>query len=475
MTRITNSAPAILVVGDLMKDVYLWGKTDRISPEAPVPVVDIDHITDMLGGAGNVISNLLALRAKVFVGGVIGSDDTGDQLRKMLENAGVNTDCLITQEGRKTSKKTRIMAAHQQVVRFDHESTEKISSATENALIAKITELLPKIDICLLSDYGKGVLTDSLTQFIINRAKMLGKKVLIDPKGSDYSKYKGAYLITPNRKEAGEAVGRKLGTIEMVQNAGQELYNSLDLTYCVITLSEAGMMIVDAKTKAHIPTKAREVFDVTGAGDTVLSSLGVALAAGMDMLEAAHFANTAAAVAVSKIGSVSVSLEEIIEYENRLGLGENKLLSVAEAAKKAAALRESGVCVVFTNGCFDILHRGHIEYLKKSRALGDALIVGLNSDASVRSLKGESRPINTQDDRAAILCALSCVDFVVIFDDLTPIELIKAVAPDILTKGADYEGKEVIGSFHAGKVALIDLVEGRSTTNIIHKIAGRKI
>lgn len=461
----------ILVVGDLMIDHYLWGKTDRISPEAPVPVVEVKREEKLLGGAGNVVNNLLAFGATVSVASVVGDDTTQDELIAMLVAKGVSTNSIIIEKDRKTSKKTRIIAAHQQVVRVDKESKDPISSSSEAKLAQKIEQELADADLCLISDYGKGVLTNTLTQKIIQLAKKHNKKVLIDPKGIDYSKYKGAYLITPNRKEASEAVGYKLPDLTTVEKAAYELKNSLDLTFAFITLSDEGMLVA-GETTIHHKAKAREVFDVTGAGDSVLASLGFALANGIDIEKSAYFANIAAAVVVGKIGSATATLDEIWEYEqkNLVTSTDGKVLSADEAAKKSANLKALGKKVGFTNGCFDLLHRGHIEYLKKSRSFADALFVGVNSDKSVRLLKGASRPVVTEADRAYMLSNLPFVDFVVIFDDETPIDLIKLIKPDVLTKGADYAGKTVVGSDIAKEVVLVDLVDGKSTTNVIKKI-----
>ncbi|MDR3347969.1 MAG: D-glycero-beta-D-manno-heptose-7-phosphate kinase [Helicobacteraceae bacterium] len=472
MIRLKQKAPKTLVVGDLMLDTYLWGRSDRISPEAPVPVVDIEKTTVVLGGAGNVLNNLLSLGAVVFAAGVIGDDETGAQLKSILKQSAIDTSALIVQQGRKSSRKTRVMAAHQQIVRFDSESKDAISGASEEALKAKVLELLNGIDICLISDYGKGVLTASLTQFIIDKAKSLGKKVLIDPKGSDYAKYKHATLITPNRKEAGEALGRALTTLEAVKEAGAELRRRFEIDRVIITLSESGMMICSDDGCKHIPTQAREVYDVTGAGDTVLASLGIALANNMQIDEAAHFANIAAAVVVSKLGSATVTIDEAIAYDFRHSISSraDKVITLDQARLESLWLKKSGRRVVFTNGCFDLLHRGHIDYLRRSRAEGDALFVGLNSDASIKKLKGSNRPITCGEDRAFLLGALSFVDYIIMFDDPTPIELVKAIRPDVITKGADYAGKEVVGSEYAKEVILLDLIEGRSTTNTIAKI-----
>ncbi|MDR2639198.1 MAG: D-glycero-beta-D-manno-heptose-7-phosphate kinase [Helicobacteraceae bacterium] len=472
MIRLKKAAPRALVLGDLMLDAYLWGKTSRISPEAPVPIVDIERTSVALGGAGNVANNLLALGAKVYVGGAIGDDKNGAELKALLENGGVDTSAIVLRRGRKTSRKTRVMSSRQQIVRFDDESKEPIGEACERELEAAFEAILPRVDIVLLSDYGKGVLTEGLTRFAIASAKAAGKKILVDPKGVDYSKYKGASIITPNRKEASEALGRALTSLESVKEAGAELRRDLALEYAIVTLSEDGMMVC-GEAAAHIPTRAREVFDVTGAGDTVLAALGFALGAGASIEDAAHFANTAAAVAVSKIGGATVTIDEALAYEQRhsLNQSQNKIAPIDFVASEVEKLRRDGRKIVFTNGCFDLLHRGHVEYLRKSREQGDLLIVGLNGDKSARALKGESRPVVSEEDRAYMLAALAFVDFVVLFDDPTPIELIKAIKPDILTKGADYKGKQIVGSEYAKQTVLVDLVEGRSTTNTIAKIS----
>jgi D-beta-D-heptose 7-phosphate kinase/D-beta-D-heptose 1-phosphate adenosyltransferase len=476
MIRLKKTAPRILVVGDLMIDSYLWGKTERISPEAPVPVVEIERTNSVLGGAGNVIANLISLGAQAQVASVIGEDESGRELESMLQAAGVEQMNLVRQSDRKTAKKSRLMATHQQVVRFDWESKEPISKSSEEALGEAIEEALKDVDLCLLSDYGKGVLTPTLTRRIVKSARTLDKPVLIDPKGRDYTKYAGATLITPNRKEAGEAVGYKLEDMTQVEQAGKALREENRLDHAVITLSEAGMAIFSESGMTLVSAKAKEVFDVTGAGDTVLAALGVGLAGGLELAEAAHFANTAAAVVVGKLGSATASLEEVIAYDQSLHFMSeaSKIKSLSELSTIVSSLKEAGKKVVFTNGCFDLLHRGHVEYLKASRRQGDLLIVGLNSDASVRRLKGESRPVVCEEDRALLLAALEFVDFVVIFDEETPLTLIRTLRPTLLTKGADYAGKEVVGSEYADRVELIDLVEGRSTTNTLSKIQSNK-
>lgn len=453
----------VLVVGDLMIDHYIWGSCDRISPEAPVQVVNIKNETKRLGGCGNVVSNLIALGAEVGVISVVGDDELGGEILKLVKDRGAKAELVIAQKGRKSSQKSRVMVAHQQVLRLDTESTSDIDCADE--IVGKFQGILNSYDIVLLSDYGKGVLSDYLTKQIISITKNSSKMVLVDPKGKDYSKYKGATLLTPNKKEASEALGFVIDSDEKLELALKTMKMNYELEYSLITLSEDGIGLL-AQKMVKFPALAKEVFDVTGAGDSVLATLGYCLASKMSIEDAIDNANLAAAVVVGKVGSADASWGEIESLKSKKIGFERKLVKLDELLK----VDRSGKSLVFTNGCFDILHFGHISYLQKAKMLGDILVVGLNSDSSVRGLKGDSRPVNTQFDRAAMLCAMEFVDFVVIFDDDTPYEMIKAIGPDVLVKGADYEGKVVVGSEFAKRVELIEFVEGKSTTNIIEKI-----
>ncbi|MGB5919795.1 D-glycero-beta-D-manno-heptose-7-phosphate kinase [Arcobacter sp.] len=466
--------PNILVIGDLMVDHYLWGTCDRISPEAPVQIIDVQNETKVLGGAGNVISNLLSLGADVGVLSVVGDDSVAEEVKYLIDATDAKS-FLILQKGRKTSKKSRIMASKSQVVRYDHESKNNISFESTDKVYAKLQQIVNGYDLILLSDYGKGVLTNDLTQRIIKIAKLNNKKVIVDPKGTNYAKYAGAYFLTPNKKEAEVATGIKIDSLDSLRDALKELQKIASLEMSVITLSEDGIAVLKDKEVTVKPTVAKEVFDVTGAGDTVLASLGYALSMTDDIFAALEFANLAAGVVVGKLGSATVTLDEIEDYKATLHKSSIDLhiKTVKEIKKVAKRLRKQNKKIIFTNGCFDILHKGHVSYLNNAKALGDILIVGLNSDDSVRRLKGENRPINNHDDRAYILSALECVDYVVIFDEDTPYELIQRVKPDVLVKGADYEGKEVIGSDIAKETVLIDFVEGKSTTSTIEKILGK--
>lgn len=470
---ITHDSPNILVIGDLMIDHYLWGKCERISPEAPVQIVDIQKETTVLGGAGNVINNLVALGAQVSVYSVIGNDETANELKQMLQILGAKS-FLIEEQNRKTSKKSRIMASHSQVVRYDNESKEDIDLYSQKQLFDKFEASIDSFDVVLFSDYGKGVLTSSLSQKLIATANAKGKKVLVDPKGKDYSKYKGAYLLTPNKKEAQEATNIIINDEKSLNDALMQLKEVASLEVSMITLSEDGIAFLHNNDVSIKPTVAREVYDVTGAGDTVLASLGYAIALNNELATCVEFANLAAGVVVGKLGSATVSLDEIEEYKSSLHKSsiELHIKSFDEIEKIAARLRQNHKKIVFTNGCFDILHKGHVSYLNVAKSFGDVLILGLNSDESVKRLKGESRPINSQDDRAYILSALECVDYVVIFNEDTPYELICKVKPDVLVKGADYEGKCVVGSDIAKETKLVEFVQGKSTTQTINKING---
>ena len=475
MRRYQSYSPSVLVVGDLMIDHYLWGACDRISPEAPVPVIDVREESEILGGAGNVINNLQALGAVVSVASVVGEDENGRRLKAMLEEIEVNTEALILQKGRSTTRKSRVIASHQQVLRFDSETKEAIEKSTAAELLSRIESAISDFDIVLLSDYGKGVLEESFTASLIELARSEGKMVLVDPKGRDYSKYRGATLVTPNRKEASEATGIEIVDTESLRRAGFKLKEELSLDMAMITLSEEGMAIFDDNMRT-IETVAREVYDVTGAGDTVLSTLGFVLACGGNIDEAARIANAAAAVVVGKLGSATADWDEIISYEDTLheSTTEHRIKSREALVSTVRRAKKSGKKIVFTNGCFDILHMGHVKYLEKARSFGDLLIVGLNSDQSVRRLKGDGRPVNPQYDRAYLLAALDAVDFVTVFEEDTPYELIKAIEPDVLVKGGDYRGKEVVGSDIAKELRLVDFVEGRSTTAIIERAVSKK-
>ena len=471
MIKFQDKTPKILVIGDLMIDYYLLGTSDRISPESPVPIIDINNESTLLGGAGNVVNNLKALGSKIDVISVLGDCKNSKELKNLLKEIDISTKYLITEEGRKASKKTRIIVSKQQVVRYDRESTNEISIESQNTILDTFKKIISNYDIVLLSDYGKGVLTTKLTKSLINTAKNYGKKVLVDPKGRDYSKYKGAYLLTPNKKEASEASNISIIDDKSLSMAISKLKSKFDLEVSIITLSEDGIAVYDNQFRVH-PTIAREVFDVTGAGDTIISAIAFCLAFGINIDDAIKFSNLAAAVVVGKIGSASASLNEINEYESSINKSssEEHIKTLEEITFLTKDLKAKGKRIVFTNGCFDLIHIGHISYLESAKSFGDILIVGLNSDRSITAIKGKERPINTQSDRAYILAALEVVDYVVIFDEDTPYNLINEIKPNILVKGSDYKGKKVVGQNIAEELKLIKFIPDKSSSLIIEKI-----
>ena len=466
-----NKKPNILVIGDLMIDHYLWGSCDRISPEAPVQVVNVKKESSVLGGAGNVINNLVTLGSVVDVISVIGNDSVANELKSLLEKIDVPTSNLVVENNRKTSKKSRLIASQQQVLRYDMESIDDINENSHKQIIQTLEKNIDKYSSIILSDYGKGVLTTNLTKEIIKIANKNNIKVLVDPKGKDYSKYKGSYTLTPNKKEAMEATNIDIKDESSLIEALKSLKTQCDLEVSLITLSEQGIAIFDDELTIK-PTVAREVYDVTGAGDTVIASIAFALGNNLDIKDAIYFANLAAGVVVGKIGSATTTLDEIYEYEYSLHKSNSTshIKTFDEIKTLSSKLHSQGKKIVFTNGCFDILHVGHVKYLEVAKSYGDVLILGLNADSSVRKLKGPTRPINTQDDRAYILASLESVDYVVIFEEETPYELIKLIKPHVLVKGGDYEGKEVVGQDIADELKLVQFVDGKSTTNTIKRI-----
>jgi D-beta-D-heptose 7-phosphate kinase / D-beta-D-heptose 1-phosphate adenosyltransferase len=471
MINFPKKTPKILVIGDLMVDHYLWGSCNRVSPEAPVQIVNIESESTVLGGAGNVINNLNALGAEVDILSVIGECSVSEELKELLRNINIDTQYLITQKDRITSKKSRVIAAQQQVVRFDREIIDEINNNSQKSILDIFKKIIKNYEVILLSDYGKGLLTFDLSQSLISVANENNIKVLVDPKGFNYSKYKGAYLLTPNKKEAIEATNIIIKDQESLTNAIRLLKDQCNLEVSLITLSDQGVAIFDNELRIH-PTVAIEVFDVTGAGDTILASLGYALACKKNIDEAVKFANLASGVVVGKIGSATATLNEIINYESSL----NKSSSDAhiknwnEIGSIVNDLKNKNKKIIFTNGCFDILHIGHVKYLEEAKSYGDILILGLNSDSSIQKLKGKNRPINSQTDRAYLLASLEVVDYLIIFEEETPYELIKHIKPDILVKGSDYIDKEIVGQDIANELKLVKFIHGKSTTNTIKRI-----
>jgi D-beta-D-heptose 7-phosphate kinase / D-beta-D-heptose 1-phosphate adenosyltransferase len=474
--------PRLAVVGDLMLDRYVFGDAERISPEAPVQILRADEEDTRLGGAGSVVNNLLALGADVAVFGVLGADDTGDQVLRDLKKAGARSAGVVCVKGRRTTIKTRFVgrAQHrhpQQVLRVDWEDSSPLGPAVEKQLLARFRAFLRSADAVVISDYNKGVLSPGLTQQVIRMARAQRLPVLVDPiKDRDYRKYRGATLITPNRMETSLASGVRLTGQEAVRTAARHLLDDLKLAAVVVTLDKDGAYLAQrGKPGGMVPTRPRTVYDVAGAGDMFISALAMAVAAGAGLEESVRLANVAGGLEVQKFGVQTVSREEIVaELLEEAHKSGDKVRRLANLKIDLARHRAAGEKIVWTNGCFDVLHAGHIDYLQFSAAQGDVLVIGLNSDASVRCLKGPERPICSEEHRARVLAALEAVDYVVIFEDSTPERMIKAVRPDVLVKGEDWRKKGVVGrefvESYGGRVVLAPLVRGLSTTNIVDRI-----
>lgn len=465
---------SVLVVGDVILDEYLWGKTERISPEAPVQVVALDRSDLRLGGAANVAINLAQLGCQTDLCTSAGDDADGHTLRSLLGRHGLAADGILLQPARQTTRKTRVIASHQQMLRIDREQTAPLSSDEESLLLMACRKKLEGKDLVVISDYQKGCITRGITQSLVREAQSRSLPVFIDPKGDDYEKYRSATLLTPNRKEFEQINGRPCRDLEELSGAATKLIRELDLQGLLITLGKDGMLVIDRDKSHHLATEAREVFDVSGAGDTVIAALGAATAAGLSLTEAAIVANMAAGIVVGKLGTATVSNSELNHALNtHPDSSPGKILDRDTLTTRLDRKILSGRKVVFTNGCFDILHAGHVRYLQQAKKLGDLLIVGLNTDASVQRLKGAERPLTPQDQRAEILAALSCVDYVTLFDEDTPQELIEAISPDILVKGGDYQPEDIVGKSHVekngGRVLALSLVPGISTTALIDK------
>ena len=474
------SKQTILCVGDLMLDDFVYGEVTRISPEAPTPVLRVRHSEIGIGGAGNVARNIAALGARCIFVGLIGNDDAGLTLTNALAklNGKIVPDLVIDVE-RRTTRKVRFVSEHHSahLVRADWETEEPASAQSESSVIAYAEAALPQVGAVVLSDYAKGVLTPRVIRAIIDRARSLNKPVIVDPKGHDYSVYRGATLITPNRKELSAAVHRPVSNEAEIAAAAAELARAIESKAVLVTRSEDGMTLhVEGQAPVHIPAYAVKVSDVSGAGDTVAAVMAILLAMNAPFEEAMRAANAAAAVVVGKRGTATVSLAELrhrILPAASLAPEDKIVFDWSELDVRLAMWRRSGLRIGFTNGCFDILHRGHVRLLAEARAACDRLVVGLNSDASTRRLKGKARPINPEAGRAEVLAALEAVDLVVVFEEDTPLELIKHVRPAVLVKGADYKPEDVVGrdavEAAGGSVILVDLVPGQSTTAIVER------
>ena len=465
----------ILVIGDVMLDVYERGIVKRISPEAPVPIFlkQPELTTSVLGGASNVAVNLVAAGQQVAVMSIVGKDFAGKKIKEMLESYQIDTD-LVCELDRITTVKTRLLAANnQQVLRVDAEKDKNISAEEENLLLDKLIRKIDTFDIVVLSDYLKGLLTAHLTQEIIRLANSKGIAVLADVKDPSAEKYKGAYLLKPNQKELHDLTGVEISSDEDVIIASRKLLKLCQSQYILATLGAKGMMLISGNDVYSISSVKKEVYDVTGAGDTTIAYLTACLANDYSIKDAMRISNYAAGVQVGKVGTSAVSWREVMNLARTIN-GNKTIKYISGEELQNFRQEHTGQCVVFTNGCFDILHAGHVSYLKQAAALGDVLIIGLNSDDSVRRLKGLDRPVNNVIDRAAVLGALECVDYITVFDEDTPYNLINMIKPDILVKGGDYKPEDVVGKdiveAYGGRVEILPFVDGKSTTSIIRKI-----
>ena len=476
----TAQRPAILVVGDIMLDRYLWGKVHRISPEAPVPVILLESETIAVGGAANVARNLALLGATTSIVGTIGVDDAGLQLLGELEQHAVVTRYIV-RTSRRTTVKTRVVGGHQHMVRIDSEDSTALNAEQEQKIIASVQQAFAdqKLAAVVISDYGKGIVSELICQFVIAEAQRCGIPVLVDPKGTDYRKYRNATTLCPNRQELMQATGANANDLESLLHKGAELREQLDLKFLVVTLSEMGIALLGEGTEIF-PAQTREVFDVSGAGDTVMATLALAMASGLPTRDAVVLANLAAGIVVGKLGTVPISAAELlqkIDSDEQQRQSNQSIFSRAQLIEAVLQWKQRGERVIFTNGCFDLIHVGHVRLLQDAKKLGTRLVVAINSDASVKRLKGPERPIVNENNRAEILSHLASVDAVTIFDEDTPLEVIQAIRPQVIVKGGDYTEATVVGAEEVkswgGRVQLIPLIEGQSTTKIVER-AGKK-
>ncbi len=466
----------VLVIGDVMLDRYIWGEVERISPEAPVPVVRFVRRSEQPGGAANVAMNITGLGAKVTLAGFAGSDEECGMLEACLDKARVDR-VLICVDGHPTTSKLRVIGAQQQMLRLDVEKTKGYPDSAYATLIQKMKDLIANAHAVVLSDYAKGVLSEQVCREVIEAARAKGIPVLVDPKQRDFSRYRGATTICPNLNELSVATGMSPKDVEPLLAEAERMVPELGLDYLTVTLSEKGIAVVRAEATRTFPAVAQQVFDVSGAGDTVIATLALSLASGLPIDAAVELANIAAGIVVSKVGTVPVTRDELLSAlmpEIELNAAE-KFLELDRLQTRMRAWRSKGQKVVFTNGCFDLLHVGHITLMEDARRQGDRLVVAINSDASVSELKGPTRPVVSEKDRGRVLAALAAVDAVIVFSEPTPLELIVALKPDVIVKGGDYEADNVVGAKEVrswgGEVKIVPTVQGFSTTKIIARAA----
>nr|WP_158823803.1 bifunctional D-glycero-beta-D-manno-heptose-7-phosphate kinase/D-glycero-beta-D-manno-heptose 1-phosphate adenylyltransferase HldE [Granulicella sp. S156] len=467
----------VLVVGDLMLDRYILGEVDRISPEAPVPVLRHAQRYERPGGAANVAMNLAGLGCQALLAGFWGSDTEQRELSAALDAAKIDTAGVVS-TALPTISKTRILGRMQQLLRLDIESRDSPAAIDRQRLQERVEQLIPKVHAVVLSDYAKGALSAELCEVVIRTARQTGIPVLADPKSPDFSKYSGATTVCPNLNELAAATGVSMHELEALLAAGEAQRLEHDLKFLTVTMSEKGIRVLSDAGMYHSPARAREVYDVSGAGDTVIATLAACLAAGLKNETAVELANLAAGIVVAKVGTVPIARHELVAaLTPSSGIsGAEKILDGDRLTQRIKEWRAAGESIVFTNGCFDLLHVGHITLLEDCRRFGSKLVLGLNSDDSIRRLKGPSRPIVGDRERSRVMAALAAVDAVVLFEEDTPLELIRTVKPDVLVKGGDYIAENVVGyedvMAHGGRVEIVPTVEGFSTTNIVRKLQG---
>lgn len=465
---------SVLVVGDAMLDRYIYGVVTRVSPEAPIPILTVERDVAMPGGAGNVVRNLTALGAAVAFVSVLGDDQAGSDLTGLIGGQPNVEPWLLVQGGRTTTTKTRYISQGQQMLRADHEEVLPIHAKLAERLVRITQDAMLATSITVLSDYNKGVLTGDTPARIIAAAKIAGRRVIVDPKGKDYSRYAGADIITPNRRELAEATGMPVDTEAGVIAAARSLQVAHGFPAVLVTRAEDGMSLVTDTEIHHFPAEAAEVYDVSGAGDTVVATLAAALAAGLPLPVAARLANIAAGIVVGKVGTAVARESDLLAALSPQGGALRKVVTLQQAAEQAERWRQRGWRVGFTNGCFDLLHPGHVQLLEQARSQCDRLVVGLNSDVSVQALKGPTRPIQPEAARAAVLGSLAAVDLVCVYGEETPEITLEAIRPDLLVKGADYTIDTVVGAAfvqsYGGRVMLADIVPGFSTTATVQRL-----
>ena len=469
----------VLCVGDAMLDRFIYGSAERISPEAPIPVLCIEREVTMLGGAGNVVRNLVAIGALPTFISVVGDDLAGREVARLVSEHETIDPCLVVETGRQTTIKTRYFASAQQLLRADRETTQALTAATQAQILSHCEGLIPDVAAVVLSDYGKGVLVPEICEKIIAIAQRKGVPVIVDPKGIDWARYRGATVVTPNRKELADATQMPVDDDQSIIKAARHVMQSWGIQGVLATRSQDGMTLILGDDPAeHLAAVAREVYDVSGAGDTVVATMAAMMGSGASTLESARVANVAAGIVVGKVGTAVAYTDEITQalHHGDLWTGEAKIAGIEAARDIIDNWHRKGEKVGFTNGCFDLLHPGHVSLLAQAKAACDRLVVGLNSDASVSRLKGPTRPVQSEAARATVLASLVTVDLVVIFGEDTPLEVITALRPDVLVKGADYTVDTVVGADlvqgWGGRVHLAKLVDGHSTTNTVRRIGG---